>query len=395
MTSTTTSAAPARRRRSIRRPLVIGLILTTITALLFAVPWFGLFPAAAQWPTPVRVVAGVGFLAAAVAMPLLMVAANRRGGSDRASRAAHVLLGVVWIAFAWTLVTHVLRLALLLAGVDDPLRSRVVAVVLAVIIVALAGYGTHQARRVPPLRRTDVVLPRLDPALDGLRIAVLADTHFGPIDRTRWSRGLVDAVNAAEPDVVVHVGDLADGTPAQRGGQVAPLAGVRAPLRFSVSGNHEYYSNAQAWQDRMTELGWTQLQNRHHVLERDGVRLVIAGVDDVTAAGSGEPGHGADLAAALRGTRPDDPVVLLAHQPGQVREAVAAGVDLQLSGHTHGGQIWPFHYLVRLQQPVVQGLTRHGGRTQLYTSRGAGFWGPPFRVFAPNEISLLTLRAGR
>lgn len=394
MTSTATNPPQARRRTWVR-PLVIVTILTVITALLFGVPWFGLFPAAAQWPGPLRWVAAVVFVAAAVAMPVLFVLSNSRWASDRLARIAHLLLGVVWIAFAWTLITDVLRLALLLAGVDNPLRARIVSVVLAVTVLAVTGYGLYAALRVPRVRHTDVTLPRLDPAFDGLRIAVLADTHYGPIDRTAWSRGVVVALNELDADVVVHVGDLADGTVAQRRDQVAPLAEVRAPHRFSVSGNHEYYSNAQAWLEHLTQLGWTGLHNTHHVLRRGQARLVIAGVDDATAAGSGEPGHGADLATALRGVHPQDPVVLLAHQPSQVREAVAAGVDLQLSGHTHGGQIWPFHLLVRLQQPVLAGLSRHGERTQLYTSRGAGFWGPPLRVFAPSEISLLTLRSGQ
>jgi predicted MPP superfamily phosphohydrolase len=134
------------------------------------------------------------------------------------------------------------------------------------------------------------------------------------------------------------------------------------------------------------------LHNRHLVVERGGDRLVVAGVDDATAMGSGLDGHGADLGAALASADPDLPVLLLAHQPKQVMAAVDAGVDLQISGHTHGGQIWPFNFLVRLDQPVVQGLSSHGERTQLYTSRGTGFWGPPLRVFAPSEITLLTLR---
>jgi predicted MPP superfamily phosphohydrolase len=131
------------------------------------------------------------------------------------------------------------------------------------------------------------------------------------------------------------------------------------------------------------------------VVERGGARLVVAGVDDRTAGSSGLPGHQADHDAALAGAPGDAPVLLLAHQPKQIQGAVAHGVDLQISGHTHGGQIWPFHYLVRLDQPVVQGLSRHGERTQLYTSRGTGFWGPPFRIFAPSEITLLTLRSAR
>ena len=161
-----------------------------------------------------------------------------------------------------------------------------------------------------------------------------------------------------------------------------------------ITGNHEYMSGALEWSTHMGELGWTVLHNTHLTIGRNGSTLAVAGVDDRTAAGSGVPGHGADLSAALAGIDPDTPVLLLAHQPLQVRQAAAVGVDLQLSGHTHGGQIWPFHLIVRAEQGVLHGLSRHGERTALYTSRGSGFWGPPFRVFAPSEITLLTLRAG-
>ncbi len=180
---------------------------------------------------------------------------------------------------------------------------------------------------------------------------------------------------------------------AQRRGQASYLGDVKAPLaRAYVTGNHEYFGDAPGWLDYMQELGWEPLHNRHIVVERGGSRLVIAGVDDVTAAASGRPGHRADHAAALAGVDPDLPVLLLAHQPKMISGAVEHGVDLQLSGHTHGGQIWPFHLMVRTDQPVLHGLSRHGDRTQLYTSRGTGFWGPPMRVFAPSEITMLTLR---
>ena len=160
-----------------------------------------------------------------------------------------------------------------------------------------------------------------------------------------------------------------------------------------VTGNHEYFGEAQGWLDHMAELGWTPLHNRHVTVERGGDRLVLAGVDDATAGASGLPGHGASVAGALAGADPRLPVLLLAHQPQQVRAAAAAGVDLQVSGHTHGGQIWPFHYLVRVDQPTVQGLSRHGERTQLYTTRGAGFWGPPLRIFAPSPESFSSIRS--
>jgi uncharacterized protein len=152
-----------------------------------------------------------------------------------------------------------------------------------------------------------------------------------------------------------------------------------------VTGNHEYISEAQGWLDYIAGIGWDALHNRHIRVERGGDELVVAGVDDVTSRSS-------DLETALAGATPGLPVLLLAHQPKHVAQAVTFGVDLQISGHTHGGQIWPFNFLVRVDQPVVRGLSSHGERTQLYTSGGTGFWGPPFRVFAPSEITLLTLR---
>jgi predicted MPP superfamily phosphohydrolase len=230
--------------------------------------------------------------------------------------------------------------------------------------------------------------------LDGLRVALITDTHYGPLDRARWSARVCETVNTLEADLVCHTGDIADGTAERRRAQAAPLATVRATrARVYVTGNHEYYSEAQGWVDLMDELGWEPLRNRHLLLERGGDTLVVAGVDDVTAESSGLAGHRAHLAGALNGADPDLPVLLLAHQPKFVDRAAAEGIDLQLSGHTHGGQIWPFHHLVRIDQPAVAGLSHHGTRTLLYTSRGTGFWGPPFRVFAPSEITLLVLRS--
>ncbi len=200
--------------------------------------------------------------------------------------------------------------------------------------------------------------------------------------------------------MLAHTGDLVDGSLTTRSHQVEPLGAARArDARVFITGNHEYFSGAREWTGYMDSLGWTVLRNHHIVVRRDSPsggadELVLAGIDDRTAAGSGLPGHGADLDAALAGAPDGAPVVLLAHQPRQVLGAVGR-VDLQLSGHTHGGQLWPFHYLVRLDQPVLHGLSRHGPRTQLYTSRGTGFWGPPFRIFAPPEIAVLTLRPER
>jgi predicted MPP superfamily phosphohydrolase len=277
--------------------------------------------------------------------------------------------------------------------VGDPERSRVVSASVVGVAVVLSVWGYAEAMRVPRVRRVDVTMPKLGPGLDGLRVVLLTDTHYGPINRSRWSAGVARRVNALDADIVCHTGDIADGTVNQRRAQAAPLGTIKAKLaKTYVTGNHEYFGDAQGWLDHMAELGWQALHNRHVVVRRGVDELVVAGIDDATAEGSGT-GHRADLGTALLGADRDRPVLLLAHQPKQVAAAVAHGVELQISGHTHGGQIWPFHYLVRTDQPVLQGLTRHGTGTQLYTSRGTGFWGPPLRVFAPSEITLLTLRS--
>jgi len=377
------------------RRAFLGVVLTAFV-LLFGVPWWALVLSGPQWPVPVFAAGTVVVLGAGLTLPYLMFLGHGPRAKDWAARLGDTTLGVAWVLFTWTVLGTVPRVVLALAGVDNPQRSRITAAIVVGAVVVLVCWGAVEAMRVPRVRTTEVVLPRLGPGLDGTRVVLLADTHFGPINRAKWSAGTAAAVNALEPDVVCHAGDIADGTVGRRREKAAPLGDIRARLaRVYVTGNHEYFGEAQAWLDHMAELGWAPLHNRHQVVERDGDRLVLAGVDDATAVGSGIPGHGANLGDALAGVDPALPVLLLAHQPQQVRHAAAAGIDLQVSGHTHGGQIWPFHYLVRVDQPSVQGLSRHGERTQLYTTRGAGFWGPPLRIFAPSEISLLILRSGR
>jgi uncharacterized protein len=382
-------APPRRRQRHWRRTAVV----TAVMLLLFGVPWWTLLASGASWPTPVFVVGTLLFVAAFAALPSLMMLGHGRRHRDWAAAAGDALLGAAWVLFVWSVLGQVLRLALLVAGVEEPARSRVVAAAVLAVVAVLLGWGYAEAMRVPCVRKVDVTIARLGRGLDGLRVAVITDTHYGPIDRARWSASVVARTNELDADIVCHVGDIADGTVDVREKQASPLASVNASsARVYVTGNHEYFSEAQGWLEYMERIGWASLHNRHIIVERGGDRLVVAGIDDATAKGSGLRGHGADLEAALTGADRELPVLLLAHQPKQVAHAVRAGVDLQVSGHTHGGQIWPFNFLVRLEQPVVHGLSRHGDRTQLYTSRGAGFWGPPFRVFAPSEITLLTLR---
>ena len=385
-------AVQARPARRSLRPVFFSITLMMVLALLFGVPWWTLTTSAAQWPAAVVLGGTVAMVAALAAFPVLMFYGHGRR-LDWAARTGDTMLGVIWVLFVWALLGNVLRVVLSVAGMQDPLRSRVVALFVLTVSAVLVVWGHYEAMRVPRVRRVQVTIPRLGKGLDGLKVVLLTDTHYGPIDRARWSARVTEEVNKLGADIVCHTGDIADGTVAQRRGQAAPLGDIQARLaRTYVTGNHEYFGEAQGWLDHMQELGWEPLHNRHLIVRRGGDQLVLAGVDDATAAGSGLPAHKADLLAALTGADPGLPVLLLAHQPKQVGAAVAAGVDLQISGHTHGGQIWPFNFLVRVDQPVVQGLSRHGARTQLYTSRGTGFWGPPFRVFAPSEITLLTLR---
>ncbi|WP_329456682.1 metallophosphoesterase [Streptomyces sp. NBC_01497] len=366
-----------------------------VLAMLFFLPWWTLFASGADWPLPVFLSGTVVFAAWLASFPFLMGAGHGRRRADRAARIADSSLGMIWVLFTWSVLGGLAHLVLIAFGLGGAEPARSIAVAVAVVSAVLLAWGHHEAMRVPRVKRLDVRVPRLGTGLAGTRVVVLADTHFGPIDRADWSARVAEAVNALDPDIVVHAGDIADGTPAQRHGQSEPLGTIRSRLaKVYVTGNHEYFGEAQGWLDRMAQLGWEPLHNRHVVVERGGDLLVLAGVDDVTAESSGVAGHRANLTGALAGANPERPVLLVAHQPKYVGQAAAAGIDLQVSGHTHGGQIWPFNFLVRIDQPVVHGLSRHGERTQLYTSRGTGFWGPPFRVFAPSEITLLTLRPG-
>ncbi|MEC3914893.1 metallophosphoesterase [Nocardia sp. CDC160] len=369
-----------------------AVLFLGIPALLFALPWWLLVytTLSGTWFW----LGSAAFLLGYLALPAGMLLGHGPRQSDAASLVGDTLLGVMWVLFTWSVIGAVVRAGLGVVGVDDPARSRIVAVGVLAIWVGLTAWAIYEARRVPRVKTLDVEIPGLGAGLDGLRMVVVTDTHYAATDRLRWSERVVEEVNAQRPDIACHAGDLADGSVAARRAQVDPLGKVDAEYgRFYITGNHEYFGDAPGWIDHMSGLGWQPLRNAHEVITRNGDSLVLAGIDDPT--GVSLPGHGPDITTALTGADPALPVILLAHQPKQVTDAVSAGVALQISGHTHGGQIWPFRYLVRLDQPVVAGLSRHGTHTQLYTSRGTGFWGPQLRLFAPSEITVLILRAPR
>jgi predicted MPP superfamily phosphohydrolase len=263
--------------------------------------------------------------------------------------------------------------------------ARTVAVTAGVAAVGATAYGVHTAMGPPQLLRRQIALSRLPRRMDGFRVALVSDIHLGPLLGRGHTQRIVDTINRLDADLVAVVGDLVDGTVAELGEAAEPLAQLRARRgSFFVTGNHEYYSGYEDWIPEVESFGVTVLRNQR--VEVDGIDL--AGVNDVTGAQNGDA---PDFAKALDGRDTAKPVVLLAHQPVQVYDAAEYGVDLQLSGHTHGGQIFPFGYVVRAVQPVLAGYATVGG-TQLYVTRGAGFWGPPVRVGAPPDVSLIELR---
>jgi len=266
----------------------------------------------------------------------------------------------------------------------------------ALLVVGLAAgavsRGWWEVRRGPALTRREIHLARWPAALDGFRIVQISDVHIGPILDRRFAAAVTEQVNALAPDLIAVTGDLVDGDVRRLALEVAPFAALHAPHGvWFVTGNHDYYSGADAWVARVRRLGMTPLRNERVRIEHHGAAFDLAGVEDHHAHLVSSAWR-ADVAAALAGRDTTLPVILLAHDPLTFKEAAPAGVDLQLSGHTHGGQIWPFKYVVRLSTPYVAGHYRVGG-AQLFVSRGTGFWGPAMRLFAPAEIVELTLRS--
>ena len=309
-------------------------------------------------------------------------------------------VGYFWLGLLLYLVLllaigEVVRLVVrAVGGRPDPERrrflSRVIAGTAALGAVGTITHGAVEAGRVRVERR-EVPLDRLDPAFDGFTLAAISDVHLGPFTDGTDLAAIVATINEAAPDAVAVVGDLVDGGVAELGRAAAPLRDIVAPTYF-VTGNHEYFSDAADWVEFLPTLGVRVLRNEREEIRRGSAVLCIAGCDDRTAASSGVDGHGYDLDAALRGKDPAHPVVLLCHQPVLVDRAARAGVDLQVSGHTHGGQLWPITHVALIDQPVLAGLVRVGP-TWLYVTRGVGFWGPPARVGSPPEITVLTLRS--
>lgn len=327
---------------------------------------------------------GCAFLAVLTPGGMIAARALPRPTSTWIAGLSYSWLGIMFMLLTALGASEIARL-ILASTIPEPRLSRLLALSVSALVAVATVWGLRRALGPIGIERVAVRLPKLREDARGFKIAQLSDVHIGPMLGRTWLERVVAEVNALEPDAVAITGDLVDGPVSRLREHVAPLAELEAKHGvFFVTGNHEYYAGADSWIAELRRLGIRVLRNER--VELDG-GLDIAGVDDWTAFGKG---HGPDLDAALAGRDEGRELILLAHQPRQIDEAASRGVGLMLSGHTHGGQIFPWMFFVRLQQPYVAGLVRHGD-AQLYVSRGTGYWGPPLRVGAPPEITLLEL----
>ncbi len=372
-----------------------GLIVVVVVLLAALHIYIGarLLPAL---PDGLWRMAALGWLGASlIFMPASMAAPYmvRQPHADRLAWAGYIAMGV----FSTLLILTVLRDLSLLAlgwvaspgGLDHWRAASGVGVPLAALVAS--GVGFINAHRRPGVVDVEVPIAHLPPALQGYTLVQISDLHVGPTIKRRFVQRVVDQANALQPDLIVVTGDLVDGQVEDLAEHIAPLRGLHARDGvYAVTGNHDYYSGAQQWVPHFRQLGLHMLMNEHVVITRGAAALVLGGVTDYEAhnffADQRSNPHqallGAPAEAAAR--------VLLAHQPRSADAAQAAGFDLQLSGHTHGGQFWPWSVVVPLQQPYTAGLVRHGS-LWVYTSRGTGYWGPPKRLGAPSEITRLRL----
>ncbi len=352
----------------------------------------------AGWPSPwsrvLTIVIGVLFLL--LLSGFIIARTLPRSVSAPIMWISYTWLGIVFFLFLSLTVTELGRFIALRAkdpGVPiDPERrlaiSRMFAGTAALVGLGVSGAGVASALSSVAVNKVKVALDNLGEKASGMRIVQLTDVHVGPTIGKDFIEDIVARVNELDADVVAITGDLVDGSVDELREHVAPLRKLKAKHGvYFVTGNHEYYSGADEWIRYLESLGIKVLRNeRVRIGGEHGFDL--AGVDDMSA--KGWKGHGSDLKRALEGRDRNRACVLLAHQPRAAFEADEHGVDLQLSGHTHGGQMFPWNFMVRLQQPFIAGLHRLA-KTQVYVSRGTGYWGPPMRVAAPAEITEIEL----
>lgn len=370
------------------------LLLTVIALLALLHLYIGLRLLPAMAPGAWGTAAGVVLLAVSTLLlpaGLLSSRFKRWRWADQLAWTGLIAMGFFSSLLVLTVLRDAILMVLALFGAASAAIARYSAYAVPTLALAATLVGLVNARRLARVVDVEVPLAGLPPALHGYTIVQISDIHVGPTIKGGYLDAIVTRVNALKPDAIAITGDLVDGSVQQLARHTAPLARLAArDGTFFVTGNHEYYSGAHAWIGELRRLGLTVLVNQHVVCERDGQALMIAGVTDFTAH-QFDPAHRSDPHAAAAGA-PDHVSVriLLAHQPRSAPAAAAAGFDLQLSGHTHGGQFFPWNLFVPLQQPFTAGLNRVS-QLWVYTSRGTGYWGPPKRFGAPSEITRVRL----
>lgn len=386
-----------------KRVAVIVAILGLLNAygawrVMARLPWAGEHPALA-W------LIAVGFFALQMVGPFgdhLWFPAMRRTGLGAVVRVidwvSHLAFGAMSLMVVYAMAIDVVTLAWQLITVfsgaltiDPATFDRAVLAIMAAAIAVTMILGVWQARRGPTVMVSEVPLANLPAAFDGFRIAQVSDLHVGPTIGQNYVQGVVDMVNGLTPDMIALTGDFADSNPGDVEQAIAPLAGLRSVHgAFFVTGNHEYFWDAGAWMAAFRRMGARVLTNEHVLLRRGNDAITVAGVTDISTRHMGAP-HGSNPAAALASAPADATRILLAHQPASCVEAEKAGADLQLSGHTHSGQYFPFNLMIGWFQRYYRGLNRHGAMW-VYVNQGTGYWGPPLRAGVPAEVTLLILR---
>ncbi len=375
--------------------------------------WRLIIPAAFGTPVNVLLWILIAILAILPFIPVICRFNNIEGGwIDIVAWIGYLSFGFLTVLFAFLVVRDVSYLLVTIAqktfqlagglfgsggsvaGAIDPVRRALVTnsvnAGLLAVTGGLIGYGMYEALRKPDIVEVNVPIENLPGDLDGFRIVQITDIHVSSTIKRPFVQSVVDIVNDLKPDLIALTGDLVDGSVNQLRQDVAPLTGLKAPHgMFFITGNHEYYSGVQEWIEETARMGFTVLLNEHRVVQRGEGRLLLAGVTDYSGGQFG-PSHVSDPHKARAGAPDCHATILLAHQPKSIFEAAKAGYDYVISGHTHGGQYAPYHFLTRMSQPYLSGFHNYNG-TRIYVSRGTGYWGPQIRIGARSEITVHTL----
>jgi predicted MPP superfamily phosphohydrolase len=387
-----------------------AIVIAVLVAGYAYIGWRLIAPLSLPAPWKIIAWAGLGLL---VILPLLssILMRTAEGIMDPFAWIAYIGLGFLSLVFtllllrdaAWFGTLAAAKIASLVQGFftdsdpapADPLRRKMLLEMTGLGVLAaaavLTGYGVYEARKKPGIVDVEVPVSNLPKEFEGFRIVQITDIHAGLTVKRDWIETIAREVEALRPDLIAFTGDFADGTVGHLRNDVAPLGDLTAPHgKFFVTGNHEYYSGVLPWVEEAKRIGYDVLLNEHRMVRKNGASIVLAGVTDPSG-GQFHPSHASDPALALKGAPEGAVKVLLAHQPRTILQTGSLGVDLILSGHTHGGQFFPWNLVATLAQPYIEGLHRRDG-TWIYVSKGTGYWGPPVRLGARSEITVVTLR---